>query len=189
MLTKKIYLWLVVLSLIGCGNIPPSSHKEVSAQDLAFINTKKIEKNFYRVYLGQGKSYIRKPGGRISEGWVQPKNSQINVFDNTIKIASINYDETIILDFSKEKVLNFDWKFQITNSKIIDGTIELSPLDPFITNNKVNIINKRIHWVDNWIDLPGLYDLGRSNRIYEIETSASNNFCEERRVIFYKKID
>jgi hypothetical protein len=186
---KKIYVYLLVLLLIGCGHIPPSSHKEVSAQDLAFINTKMIEMNFYRIYLCQGKSYIRKPGGRVSEGWVQPKNAQINVFDSTAKIATINYDETIILDFSKEKVLNFDWKFQITNSKIIDGTIELSPLDPFFTNNKVNIINKRVHWVDNWIDLPDLYDSGRLNRIYEIETSASNSFCEDRRIIFYKKIE
>jgi hypothetical protein len=186
---KKIYVYLLVLSLIGCGHIPPSSHKEVSAQDLAFINTKIIEKNFYRVYLCQGKSYIRKPGGRVSENWVQPKNAQINVFENTSKIATINYDETIILDFSKEKFLNFDWKFQITNSKIIDGTIELNPLDPFFVNNKTNIINKRVHSVMDWISLPGLYDPGRFNLIYEIETSASNNFCEERRIIFYKKIE
>ncbi len=185
---KKIYLSVLILLVTGCGTIVPAGQNEVSPEILSYIKTEKIEKNYYRVHLCQGKSYFKKPGGSISESWVQAKNIQVNIFDNNLKIVTFNYDESIVLDFSKEKLISYDLVSQ--SSKLKSGSIELNKLDPFFLNNKVFFINKRINQVMDWIELPMYpYNPGRFIFIYEIETSASNNFCENKRIIFYKKFE
>ena len=193
---KKLIFLILSVSLGGCGYMPPASHKEIPENTLAYLK-KPPQNETYRMYICQGKSLTRKQGNKLSESFVQPRNTQIHMFNDEIKIATFNDDESIVIDFQKDIIFKFDWKFEITNGKILESTLILSPKDQVFKNDS-RVAHQKINRVLNISDY-GLAIIGPNNTVYysggasnfepNIEISSSNNFCEGKRIVFYKQIN
>jgi len=177
--------------------MPPASHKEVPAQTLAYLAKKDLPEGLYRIYICQGKSLTRNSGNKLSESFVQPRNTQINIYDDEVKIATFNDDESIVLDFKKEKNIKFDWRFEITNGKILESNLFLNPQDKIFTIDS-RIASQKINRVLNITDY-GLAFIGPNNTVFftggssntepNFEISSSNNLCDGKRIIFFKQIN
>ena len=131
-------LSLVAIALVGCGHIPPSAHKEISLADKAYIAKNDLPANTNRLYLCQGKRYSNFVGGEVSESWIQARNTQLNFYDGATKLAVLNDDEVAVIDFSRQKTLRFEWRFEITDAKIAEGEIKLDPTNSIYSSaNKI----------------------------------------------------
>ena len=182
-------------SLVGCGSIPPADHKEVSESVISYLSND-LPKNTYRIYFCQGKSYSKQPNKEISESWIQLRNIQINIYDGDLKIASLNNDEVAAMDFSKYKKLNFDWRFERTNAKLTEGFLILNPDDAEYGKN-IKIAHQKIDRVLSIAQSPDVSAIGGTvsmyggqyGYIFPMTLSTSVKFCENKRIVFYKKMN
>jgi hypothetical protein len=187
---------LVAIALVGCGHIPPSAHKEVSQSDQAYIAKKELPANTNRLYLCQGKRYTKAAWGEGSESWTQARNTQLNLYDGATKLAILNDDEVAVMDFSKQKILRFEWRFEITDAKIGEGEIKLDPANS-IYSSATKIASQKIDRVFTVTDSGTVIAAGGSvfsfggqyGYTYPAPISTGEKFCENKRIVFFNKLN
>ena len=188
---------LVAIALVGCGHMPPSAHKEVSQFDLAYIAKNQLPPNSNRLYLCQGKRYSNFVGGEVSESWIQARNTQLNFYDGATKLAVLNDDEVAVIDFSRQKTLRFEWRFEITDAKIAEGEIKLDPTNS-IYSSANKIASQKIDRVftvkDSGTVIAGAGGVvsaygGQYGYSYPAPISSTEKFCENKRVVFFTSMN
>ena len=192
-----LYLSVITLALVGCGHIPPKAHQEISQPELAYISKGALPQNTYRLYLCQGKRYTKLSNGEVSESWSQPRNAQVAIYDDAIKIAVLNDDEVAVLDFSKQKTLRYEWQFEITGVKLAEGEVKLEPSNAAYSRN-MKIASQKLDRVFTVVD-SGTVIAGAGGAIssfggqygysYPMPISSSEKFCESKRIVFYQKMN